>query len=259
LPKLARAARSETLREAFLTHRDQTEDQIERLDQVFELVGVGPGRKTCEAMQGILEEGDETVADYAGSEALDAGLIAASQAVEHYEISRYTALCDWAKALGIDRAANLLGETLDEEKETDRLLTEIAESTINGEATRKKSTASGKAGPTATGQSGGGKGPAASSSGKAGSAGSGGVAAAGSGAKESGRPAVTNRGAGSTPASASRQAGSPASGPTPRPIASIGVTASRGSQKSPAGMGGRTAGDDDLPTGTRTPGATTER
>lgn len=131
LPKLARAAGSAPLREAFLAHRDQTEDQIGRLDQVFELIGERAGRKTCEAMQGILEEGNETIAEYAGSAALDAGLIAAGQTVEHYEISRYTALHDRADALGLREAASLLAETLNEEKEADRILSEIAQSSVN--------------------------------------------------------------------------------------------------------------------------------
>jgi ferritin-like metal-binding protein YciE len=134
LPKMARAAESDELREAFQTHRDQTEGQVERLQQVFEIVGKRASGKTCQAIQGIIEEGQEIMEEYKGTEALDAGLLASAQAVEHYEITRYGTLRTWAQALGMNDAAELLQQTLDEEKETDELLTRIAESSVNAEA-----------------------------------------------------------------------------------------------------------------------------
>ena len=134
LRKMAKAAESEQLREAFETHRGETEGQVERLEQVFEIVGKRPQAKTCEAMQGILAEGEEVMDDFADSEALDAGLLAAAQAVEHYEISRYGTLRTWAEQLGMRDAVRLLEETLQEEKKTDQLLTQLAEAALNRKA-----------------------------------------------------------------------------------------------------------------------------
>ena len=134
LPKMAKAAESEELREAFQTHRDETEGQIQRLEQVFEAIGKRAQGKTCEAIQGIIEEGKEIMEDFAESDALDAGLIAAGQAVEHYEISRYGTLRAWAQELGLEDAAGLLEENLEEEKKTDKLLTELAEARVNQKA-----------------------------------------------------------------------------------------------------------------------------
>ena len=134
LPKMAKAAESEELREAFQTHRDETEGQIQRLEQVFEALGKKAQGKTCEAIQGIIEEGKEIMEDFAESDALDAGLIAAGQAVEHYEISRYGTLRTWAQELGMQDAADLLEQTLEEEKKTDKLLTELAEARVNQKA-----------------------------------------------------------------------------------------------------------------------------
>jgi ferritin-like metal-binding protein YciE len=131
LPKLAKAAQSEALKGAFLTHRDETERHVERLQQVFDMIGKRAQAKTCEAIKGILEEGDEVMEEYAGSEALDAGLLAGGQAVEHYEMSRYGALKTWATQLGFKDAASLLDQTLQEEKKTDALLTKLAEQTVN--------------------------------------------------------------------------------------------------------------------------------
>jgi ferritin-like metal-binding protein YciE len=131
LPKMAKAARSEELKQAFLTHRDETETHVERLQQVFELLGRRAQSKTCEAIKGILEEGDEVAEEYAGSEALDAGLLAGGQAVEHYEMSRYGTLKTWALQLGMKDAAALLEQTLQEEKKTDALLTKLAQSKVN--------------------------------------------------------------------------------------------------------------------------------
>jgi ferritin-like metal-binding protein YciE len=134
LPKMAKAARTEELKNAFLTHRDETEVHVERLQQVFELMGKRAQTKTCEAIKGILEEGDEIAEDYANSEALDAGLLAGGQAVEHYEMSRYRALKTWATQLGMKEAAALLDQTLQEEKKTDALLSKIAQSAVNQRA-----------------------------------------------------------------------------------------------------------------------------
>jgi len=134
LPKMAKAAESEKLRQAFQTHREETEQQVERLEQVFELIGKPARGKPCQAMQGIIEEGKEMMEDFADSEALDAGLIDAAQAVEHYEISRYGTLRTWAMQLGMRDAARLLEQTLEEEKKTDRLLSQLAESAVNQKA-----------------------------------------------------------------------------------------------------------------------------
>jgi ferritin-like metal-binding protein YciE len=131
LPKLAKAAKSEELKAAFLTHRDETEGHVERLQQVFEMIGKPARAKTCEAIKGILEEGDEIMDEYAGSEALDAGLLAGGQAVEHYEMSRYGTLKTWAMQLGMNDASALLDKTLQEEKKTDALLSKLAQTKVN--------------------------------------------------------------------------------------------------------------------------------
>ena len=134
LPKMAKAAQSPELSQAFETHLQQTEGQIDRLEQVFELIGKPARGKTCEAILGIIEEGKEVMEDLKGAPAHDAGVLAGAQAVEHYEIARYGTLVAWAKALGMNDAAKLLKQTLDEEEETDRLLTGLAESSINSAA-----------------------------------------------------------------------------------------------------------------------------
>ena len=125
LPKMAKAAKSEELKTAFLHHREETEGHVERLQQVFDIIGKRAQSKTCEAIKGILEEGDEIIEEYAGSQALDAGLLAGGQAVEHYEMARYGALIAWAKQLDMPKAAALLDETLQEEVKADKLLTQI--------------------------------------------------------------------------------------------------------------------------------------
>jgi ferritin-like metal-binding protein YciE len=133
LPKMAKAAQNEELSAAFEKHHGETEEQVSRLEQVFELIEEKPQGKKCAAIEGILEEGQEIMKEYKGSPALDAGLLAAAQAVEHYEISRYGTLRTWAQELGLDDAAKLLQETLDEEEATDQALTEIAETVVNQE------------------------------------------------------------------------------------------------------------------------------
>jgi ferritin-like metal-binding protein YciE len=134
LPKMAKAAQNDDLTAAFEKHAEETEEQIARLEQVFELIDEKPQGKKCAAIEGIIEEGQEIMKEYKGSPALDAGLLAAAQAVEHYEISRYGTLRTWAEELGLDDAVKLLQETLDEEEATDEALTEIAETVVNQEA-----------------------------------------------------------------------------------------------------------------------------
>ena len=134
LPKMAKAAQSEELRAAFEKHHGETEGQVERLEQVFATIDKKPQGKTCAAIVGITDEGAEIMQEYKGSPALDAGLLAAAQAVEHYEISRYGTLIAWAEELGLDDAVPLLQETLDEEEATDDALTEIAKTAINQQA-----------------------------------------------------------------------------------------------------------------------------
>jgi ferritin-like metal-binding protein YciE len=134
LPKMAKAAQSDELRAAFEKHHAETEGQVERLEQVFGLIGKKAQGKTCDAIVGIVEEGQEVMKEYKGSPALDAGLLAGAQALEHYEISRYGTLKTWADELGLRDAVRLLDATLQEEKKTDATLTRIAESVVNKEA-----------------------------------------------------------------------------------------------------------------------------
>lgn len=131
LPKMAKAANSDKLRAAFEKHHGETEGQVERLEQIFESLGKPARGKTCDAILGILEEGKEIMDEYKGCEALDAGLLAAAQAVEHYEISRYGTLKQWAMHLGMKDAVRLLDQTLQQEKKTDLSLTSLAEATVN--------------------------------------------------------------------------------------------------------------------------------
>lgn len=134
LPKMMKAAQSDELKAAFEKHHGETEGQIERLEQVFAVIDKKPVGKTCAAIVGITEEGAEIISEYKGSPALDAGLLAAAQAVEHYEISRYGTLRTWAEELGLDEAVDLLQATLDEEEATDKALTRIAKTAVNQEA-----------------------------------------------------------------------------------------------------------------------------
>jgi ferritin-like metal-binding protein YciE len=134
LPKMEKAAHSSELKKAFAKHRTQTEGHVARLEKVFAEIEEKPQAKTCDAIVGITDEGAEIMKEYKGSPALDAGLLAAAQAVEHYEISRYGTMKTWAKELGLREAVKLLDQTLTEEKETDELLTEIAEQAVNQQA-----------------------------------------------------------------------------------------------------------------------------
>lgn len=131
LPKMARAAQSPDLRAAFERHKAETEVHVERLQQVFELLGKRALGKTCPAIDGILEEGEEIIDAYRGVAAIDAGLVAAAQAVEHYEIARYGTLSSWAGLLDMNDAAALLDLTLAEEAATDEALTALAEGSVN--------------------------------------------------------------------------------------------------------------------------------
>jgi ferritin-like metal-binding protein YciE len=134
LPKMAKAAESEELANAFEEHEMQTKEQVSRLEKVFQLIDETPRGKNCPAITGIIDEGEEIMDEYEDSPALDAGLIGAAQAVEHYEIARYGTLKAWAKELGLDEAVSLLDATLAEEESTDEKLSSLAESAINQKA-----------------------------------------------------------------------------------------------------------------------------
>jgi ferritin-like metal-binding protein YciE len=134
LPKMAKAATSDKLRAAFEKHHDETEGQIERLEQVFELLDKPAKGKTCDAILGLLDEGKEVMDEYKGTEALDAGLLAAAQAVEHYEMARYGTMKAWAVKLGMKDAVKLIDEPLQQERKTDKDLTALAEAGVNSEA-----------------------------------------------------------------------------------------------------------------------------
>lgn len=134
LPKMAKAAQSPQLKAAFEKHETETEKQVERLEQVFKEIDETPRGKTCDAIMGIIDEGQEVLKEYKGMPALDAGLLAAAQAVEHYEISRYGTLRTWASELGLSQSVKLLDATLAEEKKTDEALTKLAQSNVNQHA-----------------------------------------------------------------------------------------------------------------------------
>lgn len=134
LLKMAKAAQTPDLKAAFEKHHGETEEHVARLERVFELMEKRPQGKKCPAIDGIVEEGQEIAKEYNGSPALDSGLLAAAQAVEHYEISRYGTLRTWAQELGFSQAVQLLETTLQEEKKTDEILTELAETCVNQEA-----------------------------------------------------------------------------------------------------------------------------
>ncbi len=131
LPTMASAAQSGALKEAFEAHRRETEGQVQRLEQVFKLLGEQAQSVPCEAIHGIIREGEQVLQEFRGGGASDAGLIASAQVVEHYEIARYGTLRAWAKQLGMDEAVQLLETTLGEEESTDELLSELAEEVIN--------------------------------------------------------------------------------------------------------------------------------
>jgi ferritin-like metal-binding protein YciE len=134
LPTMADTAHSEELRSAFRLHLDQTKNHARRIEEVFRLVGETPRRKSCKGMEGVIDEGQIMATEYKNNSALDAALICAAQKTEHYEITSYGCLCTWAKELGNNEALALLKENLSEEKQTDELLTQLAESHFNREA-----------------------------------------------------------------------------------------------------------------------------
>ena len=131
IPRMMKGTTSDELRSAFETHLEQTEGHVERLEQVFERIEASPRGKKCKAMEGLVEEGEEVLDMEGDGDVLDAAIIGAAQRVEHYEIAAYGTACAHAKALGYDDLASILGQTLQEEEETDKLLTQIAESGIN--------------------------------------------------------------------------------------------------------------------------------
>ena len=134
LPKMAKAAEAKELVQAFEKHEKQTKEQVSRLEKVFKLIDETPRGKNCPAITGIIDEGEEIIEEYDESPALDAGLVGAAQAVEHYEIARYGTLKSWARQLGLDDAVSLLQATLEEEEDTDEQLSELAESVANQKA-----------------------------------------------------------------------------------------------------------------------------
>ncbi|MEI4483341.1 MULTISPECIES: YciE/YciF ferroxidase family protein [unclassified Phyllobacterium] len=131
LPKMAKAAIAPELKAAFEKHRDETEVHVERLQQVFEIIGKRAQGKTCDAIEGIISEGEEIMDDFKGQPALDAGLASAAQAVEHYEMARYGTLARWAGELSYKDAQKILVTTLQEEEATDATLTALAEASLN--------------------------------------------------------------------------------------------------------------------------------
>lgn len=136
LPKMVKAAKSRDLQQAFQKHLQQTEGQIERLEQVFKLINMSPKGKRCRGMEGIIQEGEEAMKEGFEPSALDAALVASAQRVEHYEVAGYGTLRTFAQMLGNEDAAELLDETLQEEKQTDKLLTILAQNHINKKAAR---------------------------------------------------------------------------------------------------------------------------
>ena len=134
LPKMAKKASSSALTQAFESHLQETETHVERLEQIFDALGEKPSGKVCKAMKGLVEEGSEMIKEKGAASVIDAGLIAAAQRVEHYEMAGYGVARTFASILGEDEAQDLLQETLDEEGAADEKLTEIAESTVNPDA-----------------------------------------------------------------------------------------------------------------------------
>jgi ferritin-like metal-binding protein YciE len=136
LPTMAKAAHSDDLRAAFEKHHDETEENVNRLEQIFEMIEQPAKGKTCDAINGLIDESKEFMKVFKNSAALDASLVASAQAIEHYEICRYGTLKSWADQLSLGDAVRLLDENLDEEKRTDQALTELAQAGVNQEALR---------------------------------------------------------------------------------------------------------------------------
>ncbi|WP_159710355.1 YciE/YciF ferroxidase family protein [Geminicoccus flavidas] len=144
LGKAARNAQSPELKQVLEQHREESTNQVERLTQIFEILGKAPRGKTCEASQGLTAEMDEDLEDFGGTPAGDAVLIGSAQALEHYEIARYGTLKTWAGQLGLKEAADLLDQTLQEEKKADELLTKVAEQAANQQAKSEGGKSSGR-------------------------------------------------------------------------------------------------------------------
>jgi ferritin-like metal-binding protein YciE len=134
LPKMADAAASPDLRSAFLHHPEQTKTHVTRLERLFEAMGEKPKAKKCDGVRGIIEEGEDLISQKGDQSVMDAGLIAGAQRVEHYEMAVYGSLRTWAQRINNPQAVSLLEQTLDEEKEADRTLTQIAEGSVNRQA-----------------------------------------------------------------------------------------------------------------------------
>jgi ferritin-like metal-binding protein YciE len=137
LPKLAKASENEELKNALMHHREETEGQVERLQKAFEALGKRARGKTCEAINGLVEEGDEIIEEFEQGPVRHAGIVACAQAVEHYEMARYGTIVTWAKAVGADDVARLMQETLDEEKKADATLNQLARQRINKQAVKQ--------------------------------------------------------------------------------------------------------------------------
>jgi ferritin-like metal-binding protein YciE len=137
LPKLAKASENEQLKQALMHHREETQGQIERLQKAFEALGKRARGQTCEAINGLVEEGDEVVEEFPEGPVRDAGVIACAQAVEHYEMARYGTIIAWAKACGQEEIVRLMEETLEEEKKADSLLNELANKEVNQHAVKQ--------------------------------------------------------------------------------------------------------------------------
>lgn len=137
LPKMAKASENEELKQALMHHREETQGQVERLERAFEALGKRARGQTCEVIKGLIEEGDEIVAEFEAGTVRDAGILACAQAVEHYEMARYGTIIAWAKAVGADDVARLMQETLNEERQADTTLNQLAQRRINQQAVRQ--------------------------------------------------------------------------------------------------------------------------
>jgi len=137
LPKMAKAAQSDDLKQALMHHREETEGQIERLQKAFDTLGKRARARTCEAINGLIEEGEEVIEEFAEGTVRDAGILANAQAVEHYEMARYGTVIEWAKTVGHEEVAKLMQETLEEEKKADTLLNGLARKGINQQAMKQ--------------------------------------------------------------------------------------------------------------------------
>ena len=136
LPKLAKASENQELKSALLHHREETQGQVDRLQKAFEALGKRARGQTCEAINGLIEEGDEIVEAFEAGPVRDAGIVACAQAVEHYEMARYGTIIAWAKAVGAEDVARLMHDTLEEEKKADSTLNQLAQKRLNQEAVR---------------------------------------------------------------------------------------------------------------------------